>query len=94
MLILGVLAAFVVLIALAWFLVLRRLDEGNFEVGRRLQPPWTRAKAAALGLDAEGEQGAVHAWSAERLLEREEHAGTANALDQSKDRNAARSWGG
>ena len=77
MLILGVLAVFVALIALAWFLVLRRLDGGN-----------------ALGPEAEDEQGAVHAWSAERQLEREEHAGAGNAVEQSKDRNAARAWGG
>ena len=94
MLILGVLVVFVALIALAWFLVLRRLDGGNFEVGRRLHPPWTRGKVAALGPEAEDEQGAVHAWLAERQLEREEHAGAGNAVEQSKDRNAARAWGG
>ncbi len=26
---------------MAWFLVLRRLDEGNFEAGGPLHPPWT-----------------------------------------------------
>jgi hypothetical protein len=79
MLIIGALVVFVALIALAWFLVLRRLDGGNFEVGRP---------------ESVDEQGAVHAWSAERQLEREEHAGSGQAVEESKDRNAARAWGG
>jgi hypothetical protein len=94
MVILGALAVFVAVIALAWFLLLRRLDEGNYEVGRRLHPPWTRGKAVSLGPEAEDEERLVREWSAERQLEREEHAGTSNELDHSKDRNAARTWGG
>jgi hypothetical protein len=107
--ILGALAVVLVVIALAWFLVLRRLDEGNFETGGPLHPPWTPArrrffrrggarrvprKAVVLGREIEDEQAPLQAWSAERQLEREEHAGTSKALDEAKDRNTARPWGG
>jgi len=47
--ILGALAVVVVVIAMAWFLVLRRLDEGNFEAGGPLHPPWTPARLRFLG---------------------------------------------
>jgi hypothetical protein len=92
--ILGALAVFLVLVALAWLVVLRRLDEGNFEAGGGLHPPWKRRKAVVLGREAEDEQAPLRARSAERQLEREEHAGTSRALGEAKDRNVGRSWGG
>lgn len=87
----GLLGGVILVIALAWFLVLRRLDEGNFEVGGPLHPPWTR-KAVALG--NQDEHALIEEWSEERQVEREEHAGTAAAIGETRDRNAARAWGG
>jgi hypothetical protein len=107
--ILGALAVVVVVIAVAWFLVLRRLDEGNFEVGGPMHPPWTPVrrrffrrgggrrvprKSLVLGRALEDEQAPLRAWSSERQREREEHAGTSNGLGEAKDRNAGRAWGG
>jgi hypothetical protein len=74
--------------------VLRRFDEENFEVGGPLHPPWTRGKDASREPEADDEPALVRAWSAERQLERERDAGTSKEPDQSKDRNAARAWGG
>ena len=84
--ILGALLFVIVLIALAWFLVLRRFDEGNFEAGGSFHPPFTEAH--------HGEQAPERAWTAERQLEREGHAARDKGLGQAKDRNAARGWGG
>lgn len=93
-LILGALAVVVLVIALAWFLVLRRLDEGNFEVGGPLHPPRTSHRTIPREPEADDEQALLREWSAERQLEREEHAGTSEALGAAKDRAAARGWGG
>ena len=92
--VLGVLAAFVLAIALTWWLVLRRLDQENFEVGRRLHPPWVARKAVRLGPELADERASDRAWSAERQLEREEHAGARTGAEDTRDRNAGRAWGG
>jgi hypothetical protein len=91
---LGALAVVVAVIGLAWFLVLRRLDEGNFEVGGPLHPPWKQSKAVSLGDGAADEHTLAQAWSADRQLEREEHAGSSTGIGDTRDRNAARAWGG
>jgi hypothetical protein len=77
--ILAALVALVLVIALTWFLILRRLDEGNFEVGRSLHPD---------------DQANVRPWSAARRREREEHATTSARSDHAKGRSISRSWGG
>jgi hypothetical protein len=92
--VLGVLAVFVALIALAWFVVLRRMDEGNFEAGRRLHPPWVPRKALPVGHDLADERAPDRAWSESRQLEREEHAGASKGMEDAKDRNVGRSWVG
>jgi hypothetical protein len=104
--VLGALALVVAVIALAWFLVLRRLDEGNFETGGRLHPPWAATRrrflrrgrvarpAVVLGRELEDEQAPLRARSAERQLEREALAGTSSALRDGRDRNVGRAWGG
>jgi hypothetical protein len=91
--VLGALAVFVALIALAWFVVLRRMDEGNFEAGRRLHPPWIPRKALPVGGDLADER-ADRAWSESRQLAREDHAGARKGMEDAKDRNVGRSWGG
>jgi hypothetical protein len=92
--ILGAVVAVVIVIGLAWFLVLRRLDEGNFEVGGPLHPPWKSRKGVVLGDVAPDERSLERVRSAERQLEREEHAGTTHEIDNARDRSAARAWGG
>jgi hypothetical protein len=81
----GALVVVVVLIALAWFLVIRRLNEGNFETGASFHPPFRK--------DADREEAPARAWTAGRQLEREEPA-PSKGLDQAKDRNVGRSWAG
>lgn len=93
MVILGALGLVIVVIVGAWFLVLRRLDDENFEAGGPLHPPWTRRKAAQER-EIPNEQAALRARSAERQLEPEHHAGAGKAIDEAKDRGAARGWGG
>lgn len=86
MIVVGALVAVIVVIALTWFLVIRRLDEGNFETGASFHPPFRKS--------ADSEQAPAQAWAAERQLEREEPAPPNKRLDQGKDRNVGRSWGG
>jgi hypothetical protein len=93
MVIFGALGLVIVVIAGAWFLVLRRFDDENFEASGPLHPPWTRRKAAR-GREVENQQAALRARSAERQLEPEQHAGAGKAIDEAKDRGAARGWGG
>jgi hypothetical protein len=92
MVIIGALALLIVVIAAAWFLVLRRLDDDNFEAGGPLHPPWRRK--AGRGREVANEQAALRARSAERQVEPEQHAGASKAIDEAKDRGAARGWGG